>query len=146
MFKGSLFCILSFISLAGITQPKSTEDWSRRDAFVNPEKLGESVLAEWVGGAWRHEGVTGSFKFLITEYKKGRDKLYIQWILDDGETAYSMSVKELNIRPEYDLVLPECTDGDSCRLLKIKAKHFYEGTDREFQIKLDGLGSYSFDF
>ncbi|MFL0802905.1 MAG: hypothetical protein K6L81_04265 [Agarilytica sp.] len=146
MLKVSLFSILFLVSMAGLAQPKSTEDWSRRDAFVNPEKLDERVLAEWAGGAWKHEGVTGSFKFLLTEYKEGRDKLYIQWILDDGETAYSMSVKELNIRPEYDLEMPKCVDGVDCRLLKVKAKHFYEETDREFKITLDGLGSYSFDF
>ncbi|MFL0799267.1 MAG: hypothetical protein K6L80_02350 [Agarilytica sp.] len=146
MLKRFLLCILFIASSAAIAQPKSTEDWSRRDAFVNLEKLDESIVAEWEGGAWKHEGVTGSFRFFLTEYKKGREKLYIQWVLDGGEAAYSMSVKELNIRPEYDLTLPECLDGDSCRLLKVNARHFYEETDREFQIKLDGLGSYSFDF
>ncbi len=126
-------------------QPKSTEDWSRRSAFVNPEKANEKIIASWDGGQWQKEGIKGSFRFLLTEYKPRREKLYIQWITSSGEIAYSMSVVELNQRPEYDLAMPECLD-DNCRELHLDAHHYYENLDRQFNIRLDGLGSYTFSF
>lgn len=132
------------LSGAVLSQAKSTGDWSRRDAFVDPEKLNEKIVAEWAGGKWSKKGLAGSFRFLVTEFVPGREKLYLQWLLADGEIAYSMSVKELNVRPEYDLELPRCDNTEVCRNLSIKARHYYEETSREFHITLDGLGHYSF--
>lgn len=130
----------------GRVEEASTDEWNRRDAFVNPEELGEKVLQEWRGGSWNIESVKGSYRFVITAHSEGRDKLYLQWYLANGELAYSMSVKELNIRPDYRLVLPQCEDGERCQKLKVSAKHYFEETYREFRIHLDGLGSYQFSF
>lgn len=132
------------LSGAVLSQPKSTGDWSRRDAFVDPEALNEKIVAQWKGGKWSKKGLSGSFRFLVTEFAQGREKLYLQWLLADGEIAYSMSVKELNVRPEYDLELPRCDNAEVCRNLRVKARHYYEETLREFHITLDGLGHYSF--
>lgn len=147
IFVKSLVCLLTFcVSVGGLAEPKSTGDWARRDAFVNPEKIGESIKSSWEGGVWRHEGISGSFRFLLTEYKSDRDKLYIQWVRENGEVAYSMSVKELNIRPEYALTMPTCTNESSCRLIMVSGTHYYEKNTRKFKIHLNGLGKYQFSF
>ncbi len=132
------------LSCTVLSQSASTGDLSRRDAFIDPKTLNEKVVAEWKGGKWSKKGLAGSFRFLVTEFAPGREKLYLQWLLSDGEVAYSLSVKELNVRPEYDLELPRCENTDVCRNLSVKAKHYYEETSREFHISLDGLGHYSF--
>ena len=145
-FLSAMFVSVAAFSKGGRIEEASTDEWNRRDAFVNPEELGEKVLQDWRGGSWNIESVKGSYRFVITEHSKGRDKLYLQWYLANGELAYSMSVKELNIRPEYSLTLPQCEDGDRCQKLKVSAKHYFEENSREFRIHLDGLGSYQFSF
>ncbi len=148
MKKLLMTSVCVFIMLIGLpahAQPKSTEDWSRRGAFVNPETANEKIVASWQGGEWKKEGITGSFRFVVTEYQPRREKLYIQWLTAGGETAYSMSVVELNARPEYDLSMPECLD-EKCLTLRVKAHHYYEDKPRQFSIVLDGLGSYAFSF
>lgn len=146
MFKIMLVVASLLTSVSALSQAKSTQDWSRRDAFIDPEKLNEKVLEQWQGGAWSQKALSGSFRFLITEFSPGREKLYLQWLMADGEIAYSLSVKELNVRPEYDLELPTCSDKDVCRNLNLKAQHYYEKTSREFEISLDAMGRYSFKF
>ncbi len=143
----TLQCVgLLCMSVGGFSQPQSTEDWSRRDAFINPEKIGEQTKSSWEGGAWQHKGVSGSFRFVVTEHKPKRDKLYLQWIRESGELAYSLSVKELNMRPEYSLSSPVCDDEATCRSISVKATHYYEQSTREFKIDLNGLGKYRFAF
>ncbi|MFL0809292.1 MAG: hypothetical protein K6L76_02640 [Agarilytica sp.] len=145
-----IFSVLFFSApLLAKTENKeaaSTDEWNRRDAFVNPEAEGEKIIQEWRGGSWGIEGVEGHYRFIITRHSDGRDKLYLQWYLKNGDLAYSMSVKELNIQPEYSLSLPQCEDGAKCQKIKVVAKHYYESTRRTFRIRLDGLGRYLFSF
>lgn len=140
----TIFPALIMFSACVAAEPKATEDWNRREAFIRPETLGEEVLNSWQGGRWQEKGIDGSFRFIITQFKAGQEKLYVQWLTSEGEIEYSLSVKEINVLPEYDIELPRCVDGDDCREVIVNAKHYYEGLQREFTIKLDGLGQYAF--
>jgi len=137
----SLLSLFSVLVVAG--EAKSTGDWDRRAEFVRPEAAEDKIIDSWSGGRWSEKGISGTFRFVIAEYKPGKEKLYVQW-LTDNEVAYSLSVKEINARPEYDLELPKCLDGDACQRVAISATHYYEKTTRVFNMSLQHLGSYIF--
>lgn len=139
----SLTFLVMVFSESVMAQNHSTEDWSGREAFVNPSELNEKEMQSWEGGSWQEEGLAGTYRFIITQVQPGKDKLYVQWLLGNKEIAYSMSIKELNVRPEYDIELPVCTS-DSCEKLFIEAKHLYEESRSEFILTLQGLGRYAF--
>lgn len=139
-----IFPLFLLLSTYVAAEKRATEDWNRREAFINPESLDEKIINSWEGGRWQEKGIDGSFRFIVTQFKVGQEKLYVQWVTSAGEIAYSLSVKEINVVPEYDIDLPRCVDGDDCREIIVNAKHYYEGLLRKFTIKLDGLGQYAF--
>ncbi len=143
MIKFFLLFGVSVLSSSGFAQTHSTDDWARQEAFVNPRAIGEKEVESWEGGSWKEKGLRGSYRFIITQVKPGVEKLYVQWLVANKEIAYSMSIKEFNVRPEYDIQLPECKT-DNCSELSVKVVHAYEKSPQEFALTLQGLGKYVF--
>lgn len=138
LILGVLFCSLS----VNASPVSSTEDWERREVFVDESALMniDSVLDK---GSWSSDGQTGKLKFLLSKEASGANKLYVQWLSEeDDSVAYTVSVREFNIAPEYALELPACLN-DVCTLSKIQATHVYEETNQIFVLNLIGLGRYS---
>jgi hypothetical protein len=120
----------------------STEDWERREIFVDESDL-QNIKSTLEQGSWSNDGFSGDLKFLLSEESSGANKLYVQWVNnEDGEVAYTVSVREFNILPEYQLKELECLS-DDCNLTKIEATHVYEEVDQTFVLNLVGLGRYS---
>jgi len=145
MFRTIVCLFLLFLPLGLFAEPNRTSEWSRRDAFIEPESLNEKIVFEERGGRWQEKGLQGSYRFVITEFKTGKEKLYLQWVLGDEEIAYSLSVKELNMRPEYSLSMLRCEDDSDCQTIQIYATHYYERNNRLFRIHLQNLGRYMFE-
>jgi|GEM_PF-2778926 hypothetical protein len=139
-----------------------TQDWARRDQFVNPEEIGETIVESWDGGSWEYQGVTGIYRFVITHATVADDqaganlqtnKLYVQWMLQtepasdtnpEGlrEVSYSMSVRELNEFPVYQFSIPQCSDG--CEQARVVANHVYEQRESQFTLSFPNIGEYNF--
>ncbi len=136
-------CLSCLMATPVISTPvSSTEDWERREILVDASELPdiELVLDK---GRWSNDGFTGELKYLLSKEPNGANKIFIQWLSDeDGSVAYTVSVREFNIAPEYKLELPECLS-DDCTLSKIKATHVYEDVSQTFVLNLVGLGRYS---
>lgn len=143
LFVSLFACVYAF----GEVHIAKTDDWMRREAFVDPAVKGEDITRTWRGGEWQDRNIEGDFRFVITSVKPGVDKLYIQWWVnkpEGEELAYSLSVKEFNAHPEYGLTLPSCLDGDACRTVSVVAKHSYEETEQVFRLTFDKVGYYRF--
>jgi len=139
-----------------------TQDWARRDQFVNPEEIGEAIVASWDGGRWAYRGVSGVYRFVITNAAVADDqsgenlltnKLYVQWMLETEpaseanpdavrEVSYSMSVRELNEFPVYQFSIPQCSAG--CEQARVIANHVYEQRESQFTLSFPNIGEYSF--
>lgn len=132
-----------FFSPCLCAEPKTTAELLRGQLFIDPAKTGETIVEAWEGGNWKEKGLGGKYKFQITDAGNGANKLYVQWLKADGEVAYSMSVRELNQRPEYSFTLPLCKSDSSCQSIELRATHFYEKYDQTFLFSFPSLGKYS---
>ncbi len=131
-----------FFSTSVFAEPKTTAELLRGQLFIDPAKTGEVIVSSWEGGSWKEKGLAGKYRFQVTEAGNGANKLYIQWLKDDGEIAYSMSVRELNQRPEYSFNLPECKSDISCKTAELTATHSYEKHEQTFLLQFPNLGKY----
>ncbi|WNO07692.1 hypothetical protein [Teredinibacter sp. KSP-S5-2] len=143
---GLLFAVSSCFVLA-----ESTEEWAKREMLVDPYSTGEEVVSEWMGGEWRHKGLRGKYRFVITKSLHANShKFYIQWLraLEQGdeEVAYSLGVREINMVPSFQLSDVNCVEGDTCRIVQLKATHSEELTSRELRLDLYELGRYNLSF
>lgn len=143
---GLLFAVSSCFVLA-----ESTEEWAKREMLVDPYTTGEDIVSEWTGGAWRHKGLSGQYRFVVTKSLHANShKFYIQWLraLEQGgeEVAYSLGVREINMVPSFQLSDVSCVNGDACHMVQLKAVHTEELTSRELQLDLYELGRYSLTF
>jgi len=135
-----IICVTSTLVFA--KEVSTTEDWERREILVDYNTI-ENVEHVFEEGAWSNDGFKGSLKFIITSEKSGASKLFVQWIADeDGEPAYTVSIREFNSSPEFKLDIPKCIN-DDCTLTLISAEHVYEETPQKFTLNLVGLGRYS---
>ena len=142
MFKLACFSVISILSSVGNTAPvSSTEDWERREILVDENSLANIQLSV-EQGRWSNDGFKGALNYVITSHSNGANKLYVQWLNEEGEVAYTVSIREFNIAPEYKLELPVCLSND-CNLSKIEAEHVYEEVEQTFVLNLVGLGRYS---
>lgn len=138
----SLFFTSIVFSNLAFAEPKTTAELLRGQLFVDPEKTEESIVETWKGGAWKEKGLSGSYRFITTKAGNGANKLYVQWINAEGETAYSMSIRELNERPEYQFVLPDCAGNVNCNTVVLNVQHTYEKHKQKFVLEFPKLGKY----
>ena len=144
----SLSLILSFLGLLNLVAHAgtgiSTEDWERREIIKKPDLSVETVVSSQVLGAWSSDGFSGPVRFVITHSGGKTNRLYVQWLESteiDAEVAYSISIREFNVFPEFELSLPVCGDAE-CNVSTISAKHVFEGVEQKFLLTLTSLGRY----
>ena len=119
----------------------STEDWERREILVDPTETDEKIIDAAVLGEWKDSGFAGTLKYLVAEGRYGTNKLFVQWLDENSEIAYSVSIREFNIQPEYAFALPSCVDKE-CNSTLINAVHVYEEKEQSFILHLTALGRY----
>ncbi len=133
-------CVATF----AIASPISTEDWERREILRVPDESREQIIKSEILGTWSSEGFQGPLRFVVTKELGEANRLYVQWLESTElgvEIAYSVSIREFNVHPEFKIELPKCVDSD-CTQSMVAATHVFEERAQTFLLTLTSLGRY----